>query len=75
MKREPLAGIELGLWAREAVCCSLCSQEWTPETMDSRDARCVSVEPRRMACAECLIRYGAKALHESLKQDKSQEGK
>lgn len=70
-----LLAIELSLWAREAVCCSLCHLPWTPEAMESRDARCVSVEPRRLACAECLVRYGAKALHDSFDKDKSSEQK
>lgn len=67
-----LLAIELGLWSREAVCCQLCGLEWTPESMAAKDARVTCVEPRRLSCAECLIRYGANALRKKLGYDKSQ---
>lgn len=64
--RHPLAGIELGIWATEAERCPICLKGWTPEEIDTRDARVISHLPRKLACAECLVQRGALALRVDL---------
>lgn len=72
---HPLAWPELHIWATEAVECPVCKFPWTPEAIEQQDARVISILPRKLACGECLIKLGAKAIRVELGLDDSQEGR
>lgn len=65
-KDDGLLNVELSIWAQEAKNCPICKRPWTPEAIGKRDARLVAFNPRRLACAECLVKVGVCALRQNL---------
>lgn len=61
-----LVNVVLWTWAEDAAPCPVCGTSWTVHRIEVADARVISVDPRLLACADCLIRRGAKAVRAEL---------
>lgn len=56
-ERNAMRDLELGIWAKEAVCCPVCKVAWTVESIEKRDPQVANVEPRILVCPGCWERW------------------
>lgn len=56
-ERSAVRDLEIGIWAKEAVCCPVCKVIWTSESVQARGPRVANVNPRLLVCPGCWTRW------------------
>lgn len=54
-ERAAMRDLEIGIWAKEAVCCPVCKIMWTGESIEQCRPRVANVTPRVLVCPECWL--------------------